>query len=266
MPRTDNSRKGAIRICADCGYELALGHDGPCPMCPRFEQLRVDFAMPRPSELAAHRAALRGAHSGASGDQQLTPSGYRALLAERRLGSVSDGEAHGRVVRTRALTQARVLAPPRSEDGTGSDLPPPSRPKKSPGRDPSPRPRKPKGRVGEGASERATRARGSTERAAGEHKSGASRPSSAPLDVDAPGTLEAGQPKRVDQPSIVAVVPEASATPSELARAIPRVMPRTSRSRSANAPAPWRSIVQVAIIVAVAALIGAAVPMLLALR
>ncbi len=41
-------QKRSIRFCGDCGYELARDNDGACPMCARFEQLRVD--------LAAHRA------------------------------------------------------------------------------------------------------------------------------------------------------------------------------------------------------------------
>ncbi len=31
------------RYCGDCGYELASDADGKCPMCPRFQQIRMDF-------------------------------------------------------------------------------------------------------------------------------------------------------------------------------------------------------------------------------
>lgn len=44
-------RKTAARFCGDCGYELAPDSDGTCRMCARFQQLRIDFADSRPSEL-----------------------------------------------------------------------------------------------------------------------------------------------------------------------------------------------------------------------
>jgi hypothetical protein len=118
VPRTDNRKKRAIRFCGDCGYELAPHHDGPCPMCPRFEQLRMDFAVA--SGMAAPRAGTR---PGAPGDWPPTPSEYRAMLAERRVRSTSSGDSARKVLRTPGLTQSAshggantphddVLAPP----------------------------------------------------------------------------------------------------------------------------------------------------------
>ena len=85
-------------------------------MCPRFEQVRLDFAVPRPSELAGHRAdVLRASPE----DWPPTPSEYRALLAERRGGSAGDLAA-GSVIRTPELRQVRAPAP-RNDANTPDD-------------------------------------------------------------------------------------------------------------------------------------------------
>lgn len=70
-------RKTAVaRFCGDCGYELAPDSDGTCPMCARFEQVRVDFIVPRPSDLD-------------SVETEQTVSEIRPVIAARRTRSTS---------------------------------------------------------------------------------------------------------------------------------------------------------------------------------
>jgi hypothetical protein len=108
VPRTQNRSNTSVRHCAACGYELSPGHDGPCPMCPRLDQLRADFTMPRPSELSAS-ARSSGATTDVDSDAwPPTPSEYRVILAERRRRLSADaGTAATRgVIRTPGLVRA----------------------------------------------------------------------------------------------------------------------------------------------------------------
>ena len=113
MPRTEYRKKPVIRYCRDCGYELALDNDGPCPMCPRLEQLRLNLAVPRPNDFGAYPANGRDTHGSAAPDEwRPTVAEYRAMLAERGVGSTD--ESRGRVIRTPVLRQTRVPHPPRA--------------------------------------------------------------------------------------------------------------------------------------------------------
>jgi hypothetical protein len=86
-------RRSVDRFCRDCGYEFPRDDtDGECRMCPRFEQLRIDPAVPRPSELASRQA--RSGETIDSGpvpseDWPPTPAEYRAVLAARRASTPS---------------------------------------------------------------------------------------------------------------------------------------------------------------------------------
>ena len=82
-------RKTATRrFCGDCGYEFGRDRDAPCPMCARFEQLRIEFAAPRSGELAGGPPPRAGSPPGVSDptavDRWPTPSEYRAILAAQR--------------------------------------------------------------------------------------------------------------------------------------------------------------------------------------
>jgi len=111
VPRTQNRSKTSIRYCAACGYELSPGHEGPCPMCPRFDQLRADFTMPRPSELSAPPRG-GGATTGRVDSETWppTPSEYREILAERRrrLSTEAGKSASPGVIRTPGLVRAHT--------------------------------------------------------------------------------------------------------------------------------------------------------------
>ena len=99
MPRTEYPKKPAIRFCRACGYELALDNDGPCPMCPPLDQLRLNSVVPRPSELRARRARARNTQrSAAPAEWRPTVAEYRAMLAARRVAFTD--ESRGRVIRT----------------------------------------------------------------------------------------------------------------------------------------------------------------------
>ena len=54
-------KTAAPKFCGDCGYKFARDLTGPCPMCARFEQLRIQVAAvgrrPTPSEYRAVLAA-----------------------------------------------------------------------------------------------------------------------------------------------------------------------------------------------------------------
>lgn len=118
MPQTESPKKRRIRFCGDCGYELARNHDGPCPMCRRFEQLRLDLTVPRPSDLAAHRPGAPDITvSGLPDEWPPTVAEYRAILAERRLRSDSGGNA-ATVIRTAAMRQPQPT-PPRGNVAPG---------------------------------------------------------------------------------------------------------------------------------------------------
>lgn len=117
MPRTDYRRKRANKFCGDCGYELARDNDGTCPMCPRFEQLRLESTVPTPGDLAAHGAEARDTNVAAAPDAwPPTVAEYRAILAERRARSTPTDQSRGRVIRTLGLTQTLVPHPPGAVD------------------------------------------------------------------------------------------------------------------------------------------------------
>ena len=120
MPRTESPKKRSGRFCGDCGYELARDNDGTCPMCSRFKQLRSDLTVPRPSDLAAHRAKARDTSVSAAPDEwPPTVAEYRAILDERRVGSTSTDQSRGRVIRTPALRQTRVPQLPGAANAAG---------------------------------------------------------------------------------------------------------------------------------------------------
>jgi hypothetical protein len=111
VPRTQNRSKTSIRYCGACGYELSPGHEGPCPMCPRFNQLRADFTMPRPSELSVLPRGAGGTTGGLDSERwPPTPSEYREILAERRrrLSTDAGKSASPGVIRTPGLVRAHT--------------------------------------------------------------------------------------------------------------------------------------------------------------
>ena len=129
MPRTENSKRRGIRFCGDCGYELARDNDGTRPMCRRFEQLRLDFTVPRPSDLAAQRAGSRDTDSSEVAEGwPPTVAEYRAILAERRLRSGSSGQDSLAVIRTPALKQSQLPSPPQGATVQEDGVVPPSLP------------------------------------------------------------------------------------------------------------------------------------------
>jgi hypothetical protein len=112
VPRTQKKKKRAIRFCGDCGYPLEPDDDGTCPMCPRFQQLRMDFTVPRPSDLHARRSPVSGEDmTAAPGEWPPTVAEYRAILAGRRTAP-SASPSRGRVIEKPELRQIRVPAPP----------------------------------------------------------------------------------------------------------------------------------------------------------
>lgn len=269
MPRTDNPKKRAIRFCGDCGYELAPQHDGPCPMCPRFEQLRMDFAVPRPSELATRRAETAHMVSVSPGDWPPTPSEYRAILAERRLGSTSaEDMAVARVIRTPGLTQIRVPAPPPGTNAPGDDdLSAPSTEPKPARRESSPTSsKKPKGRRGKGGDRRAARARARAPASQENVPSAVPSSSAAPGSADdVPATNDTAGVRRNLEAPVGAIASDWVPTPGAVARYSPQTVPLRRRAFRSRTVAAGPSLVAVAIVVAGSALIGAAIPILLSL-
>ena len=98
-------------------------------MCARFEQLRIEFTVPRPSELLGLRSGpeerLDVNQPVASEDRPATASEYRAVLAAWRARTASADTGSGgpaaTVIRTPALRQparARVEAPTAAEPAT----------------------------------------------------------------------------------------------------------------------------------------------------
>jgi hypothetical protein len=128
VPRTKNkSKKPVARFCGDCGYKLAADGDGRCPMCPRFEQLRMELTVPRHGEHASpttHRPTSLEADVPGSAERRPTAAEYRAIIAAHRARSGSTGGSAGAVIGNRALIQPRAApkedrtAPP-PEDSTG---------------------------------------------------------------------------------------------------------------------------------------------------
>ena len=100
-------RRSVDRFCRNCGYEFQPDDTGQCRMCARFEQSRIGFAVPRPSELASRQTPLQEPLDGddpPSVDWPPTPAEYRAILAERRARTPSaDGQSRGPVLGALAL-------------------------------------------------------------------------------------------------------------------------------------------------------------------
>ena len=232
MPRTEYRKKRAIRFCGDCGYELAPDNDGTCPMCPRFEQLRLELAVPRPGDLGAHRANARHTNVSAAPDEwPPTVAEYRAILDERRAASTSTDQSRGRVIQEPVLRQTRVPQPPGAANAAGDEvLAPPVQPQ-PPGKEPSSTSLK-KGRIVRVGGRRAT-------------------------------DNSKAQPKRLEAQT-VAVAATSVPSPRQPARRLMQAAPArrvVTRSRD-GATRPW--LVPVAV-VAAGALIGIVVPILLSL-
>ena len=117
-------RRTAARVCGDCDYELAPDSDGTCPMCARFQQLRIDFADPGPGELASpvtHPAESLDAQSSVpSSGHPPTISEYRTVIAAQRARSRSVPT----VIRNPALRTIQAQPAERSAPSTpGSAAP-----------------------------------------------------------------------------------------------------------------------------------------------
>ena len=265
MPRTESPKNRSVRFCGDCGYELARDNDGTCPMCRRFEQLGVDFTVPRPSDLATHRAGSRNTDvAGVSDDWPPTVAEYRAILAERRLRSGSPGQHAATVIRTAAMRQTQVPLPPSGATAPSDGaLTSPAQPK-PPARDQaSPPPKKAKARRGQGKSRRAAGVRVRSSGAPEATTPPATASSSAPVESrDVPATPGSStSPKAVGAPSVTA-----AATGSETLTEGKgtSVWEREDEPIARPASAGERLVITVAIVVA-SVLIGATVPILLSL-
>ena len=233
MPRTEYRKKRANQFCGECGYELARDHHGICPMCPRLEQVRLELTAPTPGEMAAHRAARDTSVSAASNDRPPTAAEYRAILAQRQVGSRTPDQSGGRVIRTPVLRQTRVSRSRGGADAADDEvLAPPASPQPPRTEPSSPSPKKAKGRKG---------------------KDGGAR---APKISEAP-------PKDLETQSLVAVAAASTPPPRQWARPRTQAAPvgRHVGSRS-QARATQRWLIPVAVIAA-SALIGTAIPILL---
>ncbi len=265
MPRTESRKKRSGRFCGDCGYELARDNDGPCPMCPRFEQLRT---VPRPSDLAAHQIGSRDAnHSGHADEWPPTVAEYRAILAERRLKLASEGQHAATVIRTPALRQIQVPPAPRGAAAPGDGaLTSPAKPKPQTKDLASPSAKKAKARRGQGEGRRPPRDRARSSIAVDDTAPGAIDSSLAPptsaVVPATPGSPAA--PKAVEAQSGTAVPTgnKMLATPRRVTRPLPHAIPMGYRASRSRTGATWR-LVALATVLAASALIGAAVPLLL---
>ena len=268
MSRTESPKKRSVRFCGDCGYELARDNDGTCPMCRRFEQLRLDFTVPRPSDLATHRPGSRNTDvSGVSDEWPSTVAEYRAILTERRRRSDSPDQHAATVIRTAALRQTQVPPPSRGATALGDGaLTSPATPE--PPAKGSLSPQKAKAPRGQGKSRRAARVRVCSSGAPETTTPPATASSSAPVELgDVPATPGSSTPpKAVPARSVTAAAigSQTLAMPRQGAHPLMQagqVRHRALRSRSVvHVP----SVIAVAIVIA-SALIGAAVPILLSL-
>ena len=234
-------------------------------MCRRFEQLRLEFA-PRP---AAHRAEARATTLSAAPDEWRppTPAEYRAALAQRRARSTSADQSRGRVIRTPGLTQNRVEPPPGSARAAGDEvLPSPVR-RQPPVNDQSPTsPKIAKRRKSKDGGRREARARGRSQLAAESNKPAPPISSPASSSADVPAVSDSASSPSVPEPRGVAIAPQGRRASPHVSRTLPRAARvRTGASRSRTV-VRWPALVVGAIVVAVSALIGAAVPILLSLR
>jgi len=131
----------APRFCGDCGYEFARDRTGACPMCARFEQMRIEFAAPRPSEIAGRPTSpeppLETTDPLTAVDRRPTPSEYRAVLAAQRArrASAEGRSGHPATVISPSLRQPakrRMKAPQAAGESPAPSREPPLPPKKKP--------------------------------------------------------------------------------------------------------------------------------------
>ena len=265
MPRTESPKKRSVPFCGDCGYELARDNDGTCPMCRRFEQLRLDFIVPRPSDFAVHRPGSRNTDVSEVPDEwPPTVAEYRAILAERRLRSDSPGQQAATVIRTAAMRQTQVPPPPRGATAPGDGaLTSPAKPKPPAKDQASPSPQKAKARRGQGKSRRAARVRVRSSGAPETMTPPATASSSALVESgDVPATPGSSTPPK----AVGALSVTAAATGSETLTEGKgtSVWEYEDEPIARPASAGERLVIIVAIVVA-SALLGAAVPILLSL-
>jgi hypothetical protein len=120
-PRTNKRKRAVRRFCGNCGYELAVEGDGKCPMCPRFEQVRVDSALPRANDLdslGTRRTELVVRQTAiGSGEHAPTVSDYGLIGVERARSGPTGGSvpAGARNPAVRA-----TLAPPADSSGSST--------------------------------------------------------------------------------------------------------------------------------------------------
>jgi hypothetical protein len=261
VPRTQKGKKPAIGYCAECGYPLAPDGDGTCLMCPRLQQMRIGFTVPRPSELGAHRLPVLGTNETAAlDDWPPTVAEYRAILAERRVSTSAD-PSRGRVIETSELRQIRVRPVSLSEADLDAPAPPvPSRvglAASSPARGVGAK--RSKGKRG---NRRAARPRAPLP-SVDENKPGlALKPSAGQQSADSPVTDDvAAAPDDPEAQGASAVTAESVSTPRHTPRPRMDLAPMRSESRwRSEARGPW--LVTVAV-VAGSALIGLMVALFL---
>jgi hypothetical protein len=56
--RASERQPALAAFCGQCGYELAPDSDGTCPMCPRFQQIRMHLPEPRKSAVQRVRSSI----------------------------------------------------------------------------------------------------------------------------------------------------------------------------------------------------------------
>lgn len=264
VPRTDNRLKRRVRFCGDCGYALAPDNDGPCLMCQRFEQLRLDFVVPRPSALAEQRAAEGDTHASAAPDAwPPTVSEYRTILAGRQAGSTSTDAPQGRVVRTPGLTHRHVAPAPEvanaPDDGVAAPPVQHQRPVEGASSPPSKKAKRtPKAK---GGRPRAPRTRQASRRAAEPDATPSSSAAPTSADRSATNSSEAAlSPNEARRAEAAEVEPVPA--PPDMALPLMQAVQVRRRELSSRARALLPSLVVVAML-AVSALVGAAVALLL---
>ena len=275
MPRTEGPKKRGVRFCGDCGYELARDNDGPCPMCRRFEQVRLDFIVPRPSDLTTRRPGSDTDVGVVPDEPPPTVEEYRAILAERRLRSAALGQDAATVIRTPALKQRRV--PPRTHSEQNGDRAsaPPAEPTPMAKNLASTPPTKAKARRDQGKKRRATHARDRSSRAAETTNPTATASSSAPVESgDVAATPSSSSPRSSPPPkaagapsgTAAASGSEPLALPRQSTRPLMQAGPVRQRALRSRPVVSFSSVIIVVIVLVASALIGTAVAMLLSLR
>jgi hypothetical protein len=221
VPRLLGSKSTAPRLCPTCGYKLAGGRDEACPMCARFEQLRTEFAVPRPSELASLRTHDNESPDAnqppVSFDRSPTASEYRAAFAAQRARAASAGRASAGVLRTRELRQP---ASRRTESPTTPPVGDPSAP--------------PDGLSGAPSGPLAS---SETRNASGEPVVPRAQSYAAPSSSSAPAERRAtGRTNETQTPRA-----RDSSAPAPRRATRPKKKAQTQRARDSSAPAPKRA-------------------------